>query len=89
MRVFGREDAAETALQLAGVDVVLNCAGPFAATAEPLMKACIDQGIHYLDITAEINVYRLSHWEKERRGPGRGANRLPGRSPCAACTRCC
>lgn len=60
MRVFGLADAAETAQQLAGVSVVLNCAGPFAATAEPLMKACIDQGIHYLDITAEINVYRLA-----------------------------
>lgn len=38
MRVFGLEDAAESALQLAGVGVVLNCAGPFAATAEPLIK---------------------------------------------------
>lgn len=24
------------------------------------MKACIQLGIHYLDITAEINVYRLA-----------------------------
>ncbi|WPB57160.1 saccharopine dehydrogenase family protein [Xylophilus sp. GOD-11R] len=45
---------------LNGVGIVLNCAGPFAHTAEPLMQACIASGAHYLDITAEINVYRLA-----------------------------
>lgn len=40
--------------------VLLNCAGPFARTAEPLMRACIKAGVHYLDITAEIGVYRLA-----------------------------
>ena len=45
---------------LRGVRVLLNCAGPFARTAEPLMRACIRSGVHYLDITAEINVYRLA-----------------------------
>ena len=60
MRVFSLEDKDELIRQLGGVSVVLNCAGPFAGTAESLMKACIAQGIHYLDITAEINVYRLA-----------------------------
>ena len=60
MRVFSLEDKSELSHQLEGVSVVLNCAGPFVGTAEPLMKACIAQGIHYLDITAEINVYRLA-----------------------------
>nr|WP_255631972.1 saccharopine dehydrogenase NADP-binding domain-containing protein [Rhodoferax sp. U2-2l] len=44
---------------MAGVCVLLDCAGPFANTSEPLMRACIEAGAHYLDITAEINVYRL------------------------------
>lgn len=43
---------------LKGAVPVLNCAGPFVRTAEPLMLACIKSGVHYLDITAEINVYR-------------------------------
>ncbi|MCZ4061061.1 saccharopine dehydrogenase NADP-binding domain-containing protein [Pantoea sp. LMR881] len=60
MRVFSLEDKGEVIRQLKGVSVVLNCAGPFAGTAESLMSACIAQGIHYLDITAEINVYRLA-----------------------------
>ncbi|VTU43062.1 saccharopine dehydrogenase family protein [Variovorax sp. RA8] len=51
-------DNVDDALQ--GISVLLNCAGPFAHTAEPLMRACIRAGIHYLDITAEINVYRLA-----------------------------
>lgn len=38
------------------VDVVCNCAGPFAATAEPLVDACIDTGTDYLDVTGEYRV---------------------------------
>lgn len=53
-------DAGTLAESLAGFSTVLNCAGPFAKTAEPLMCACIKAGAHYLDITAEINVYRLA-----------------------------
>lgn len=54
-RVF----TADTA-QLEGIDVLLNFAGPFAQTAAALMRACIANGTDYLDITAEINVYRLA-----------------------------
>ncbi|MBS7779296.1 saccharopine dehydrogenase NADP-binding domain-containing protein [Acidovorax sp. CCYZU-2555] len=58
-RVFQADtDAAVQALN--GAHVLLNCAGPFAQTAEPLMRACIAAGVHYLDITAEIGVYRLA-----------------------------
>ena len=35
------------------VDVVLNCAGPFEATAEPLLDACLETGVDYLDVTGE------------------------------------
>ncbi|MEJ2801672.1 saccharopine dehydrogenase NADP-binding domain-containing protein [Comamonadaceae bacterium PP-2] len=54
------DDAQALVHALDGVGVVLNCAGPFARTAEPLMRACMASGAHYLDITAEINVYRLA-----------------------------
>lgn len=57
-RVFSLDEPLSTALE--GVDVLLNCAGPFALTAQPLMHACIEAGVSYLDITAEINVYRLA-----------------------------
>ncbi|MEO5955111.1 MAG: saccharopine dehydrogenase NADP-binding domain-containing protein [Nitrospiraceae bacterium] len=53
-------DAGNLAKSLGGVSVLVNCAGPFAKTAQPLMRACVEAGAHYLDITAEINVYRLA-----------------------------
>ncbi|TWE05784.1 short subunit dehydrogenase-like uncharacterized protein [Pseudomonas sp. AG1028] len=57
-RVFGA--AAQAAEALDGVDVLLNFAGPFAQTAEALMRACMQADVDYLDITAEINAYRLA-----------------------------
>ncbi|GAA3919141.1 saccharopine dehydrogenase [Actinoplanes auranticolor] len=37
-------------------DAVINCAGPFAATAAPAIEAAIRAGIAYLDVTAELEV---------------------------------
>jgi short subunit dehydrogenase-like uncharacterized protein len=36
--------------------VVLNAAGPFAATAPALVEACLRTRAHYLDITGEVSV---------------------------------
>ncbi|WP_460949809.1 saccharopine dehydrogenase family protein [Pseudomonas marginalis] len=74
-RVF--DTGAVTDTDLSGIAVLLNFAGPFAQTAEPLIHACIKAGVDYLDITAEINVYRLA----ERLGVQAAANQvmlLPG-----------
>lgn len=48
----GRAFAAD-APDLAGVGLVLNCAGPFADTALPLAHAALAAGAHYVDIAAE------------------------------------
>jgi short subunit dehydrogenase-like uncharacterized protein len=56
-RVFGLEDASAVAEQLRGVDLVLHCAGPFSATAAPMIAACLQAKAHYLDITGEIGVF--------------------------------
>ncbi|NBH08523.1 saccharopine dehydrogenase NADP-binding domain-containing protein, partial [Amycolatopsis sp. SID8362] len=39
---------------LDGVAAVINCAGPFAATALPLASAAIRAGVPYVDVAAEI-----------------------------------
>jgi short subunit dehydrogenase-like uncharacterized protein len=39
-----------------GADAVINCAGPFAATAAPVIDSAIHAGIPYLDVTAELEV---------------------------------
>lgn len=48
-------DALRKALD--GVRVVLHAAGPFSATSEPMLDACLETGTSYLDITGEIDVF--------------------------------
>jgi short subunit dehydrogenase-like uncharacterized protein len=57
-RAFDLTNARAIDRALTGVGVVLNCAGPFKYTAEPLARACLRAGAHYLDITGEIPVYQ-------------------------------
>lgn len=59
-RVFSLDDPAHVQKMLEGVRVVLNCAGPFAYTAEKMIRACIASDAHYLDITGEIAVIELA-----------------------------
>lgn len=60
-RVFELSDANEIARNLEGVDLLLNCAGPFSRTAAPMLEACLERKAHYLDITGEIDVFALCH----------------------------
>ena len=59
-RCFGLDDAAQTARQIEGHFIVLNCAGPFSATARPMIEACLRARAHYLDITGEIAVFEFA-----------------------------
>ncbi|KKC27923.1 membrane protein [Sphingomonas sp. SRS2] len=59
-RLFTVDDLAADRSALDDITVLLNCAGPFLRTAEPLMRACIAAGVHYLDIAAELDSYRLA-----------------------------
>lgn len=59
-RVFGLDHETEVLESLAEMDLVLNCAGPFSQTAEPMMLACLQTKTHYLDITGEIDVFELA-----------------------------
>lgn len=45
---------------LEGINLVLHAAGPFSITAEPMRKACLAVGAHYLDITGEVGVFEDS-----------------------------
>jgi short subunit dehydrogenase-like uncharacterized protein len=75
--VFGVDDPAALRAGLNGYAVVLNCAGPFARTAQPIIEACIDSGVHYLDITAEYKVYALAE-ASAARASAAGVMLLPG-----------
>lgn len=47
------DDASSLDRALQGAKAVINCAGPFLDTAEPVAAAALRAGIHYLDVTAE------------------------------------
>ena len=76
-RVFELNDAHEIERNLDGVQLVLNCAGPFSQTCEPLLDACLRQRIHYLDITGEIDVFALCH-RTQKRAVHAGSVVMPG-----------
>lgn len=59
-RVFALDDITVIDRSLGDVGVFLNCAGPFARTADVLMRAGIRNGVHYLDVAAELDGYRLA-----------------------------
>lgn len=83
-RIFTIEDQTATLVAVQDAKLVLNCAGPFAATAGRMMQACLALHVHYLDITGEIDVFELAHslHDKARRAgivlcPGVGFDVVP------------
>ena len=59
--VFDLDDKAALNKALEGVSIVLHCAGPFSATSQPMLEACLEKACHYLDITGEISVFANAH----------------------------
>jgi short subunit dehydrogenase-like uncharacterized protein len=59
--VFSLDKPPDIVAALEGIGLVLNCAGPFSKTANPLMQACLVAKTHYLDITSEIDVLEGAH----------------------------
>ena len=64
--VFDLDNMAATNEALKGVCVVLHCAGPFSATSQAMIDACLENACHYLDITGEISVFANAHRQSDR-----------------------
>ncbi|WP_029620504.1 saccharopine dehydrogenase NADP-binding domain-containing protein [Pseudorhizobium marinum] len=77
IRLFSLDDADAVATGLDGISVLLNAAGPFANTAEPLISAAIRAGVHYLDFSAELDTYREA-LALDARARAAGVMLLPG-----------
>lgn len=75
--VFNLDSAEQVTSALKGVSVLLNCAGPFYRTAGPLIAQCLRSGVHYLDIAAELDSYRIAG-ERDREAREAGVMLLPG-----------
>jgi short subunit dehydrogenase-like uncharacterized protein len=76
-RVFDLAERGAINRALSDVSVLLNCAGPYLRTAKPLMDASITSGVHYLDIAAELDSYRLAE-EYDRQAAAAQIMLLPG-----------
>ncbi len=70
-RIFSLDVSRLAAEGLAGISVVLHCAGPFSRTSRPMTDACLKTRTHYLDITGEASVFEaLAARDAEARGAG-------------------
>ncbi|KAI3322700.1 Saccharopine dehydrogenase-domain-containing protein [Xylariaceae sp. AK1471] len=76
-QVFDVEDNRRVDSALTDVRVLLNCAGPFIHTAGPLADACIRNGVHYLDVSAELESYKLME-ERDKAAIEANVMLLPG-----------
>ncbi|HVE72867.1 MAG TPA: saccharopine dehydrogenase NADP-binding domain-containing protein [Thermoanaerobaculia bacterium] len=63
--------------ELEGVRLVLHCAGPFSHTSAPMVRACLESRVHYLDITGEIAVFEAV-FRRDAEAKERGIVLLPG-----------
>jgi short subunit dehydrogenase-like uncharacterized protein len=88
-RAFDLSNRRELDTSVKDVAAVLCAAGPFSATSRPMADACIRNGVHYLDITGEIDVFEAlaaRDAEAKRAGvmllPGMGFDVVP--SDCLA-----
>jgi short subunit dehydrogenase-like uncharacterized protein len=65
-RVVDSDDAAALQEALVDVELLLNAAGPFLHTATALSEACLSVGVHYLDISNELQVFRSLYGLNDR-----------------------
>jgi short subunit dehydrogenase-like uncharacterized protein len=77
MAVAELEDARGLRQALEGHALVLHAAGPFVQTSLPMMKACLEVGAHYLDITGEIPVFEQT-FAHDAQARHRGVALIPG-----------
>jgi short subunit dehydrogenase-like uncharacterized protein len=86
-RTVSLADPAALRAALAGVDLVLNAAGPFVHTAAPLAAACLDAGVHYLDIGNELQVF-AALYDLDERARRAGVAVIPGTGFGVVATNC-
>jgi short subunit dehydrogenase-like uncharacterized protein len=89
-RAVPLDDAQELRAAIRGCSLVVHAAGPFIHTSAPMVQACLDEQVSYLDITGEPEVFKAvyaRHHEAKERGvalmPGVGFDVIPSNCLCA------
>ncbi len=57
--LFELDDPEAVKSALSNVKLVLHCAGPFNFTSKQMIEACLEKGVHYLDINGDITVFEM------------------------------
>ncbi|MFE5678258.1 saccharopine dehydrogenase NADP-binding domain-containing protein [Streptomyces erythrochromogenes] len=71
------DDAGALDRALAGAAAVVNCAGPFAVTAGPVVGAALRAGIPYLDVAAELEANVATFADHARAAAASGTPVVP------------
>ncbi len=76
-RAFSLDSINDISPNLEDISLVIHCAGPFQYTAPNMVLACLEKGVHYTDITGEIDVFE---WiaQKDKEAKEKGVMLLPG-----------
>ena len=57
--IIDLNNKAELETALSTVKLVLHAAGPYAYTAKQMIEACLQTGVHYIDINGDIAVFEM------------------------------
>lgn len=58
-RIIDLDNTAALQKALSEVKLVLHAAGPYAYTAKQMIEACLQTGVHYIDINGDIAVFEM------------------------------
>ena len=58
-RIFDLDDKNVLETVLKEVKLVVHAAGPFLYTAKQMVEACLQTGVHYIDINGDISVFEM------------------------------
>ncbi|CAH0991097.1 hypothetical protein SIN8267_01198 [Sinobacterium norvegicum] len=76
-RIFDLDNSADSIAALSDIHSVVHCAGPFSATSEAMVDACLASHTHYIDITGEIPVFERIN-QRHNEALAAGITLLPG-----------
>lgn len=71
------DDAASLDAMLEGVEVLINCAGPFTDVGLPVVAAAVRNGVHYFDTTGEQSFMRQVRQDFDAKARARGVVLAP------------
>ncbi len=58
-RIIDLDDTEQLQKALSEVRLVLHAAGPYVYTAKQMIEACLQTGVHYIDINGDISVFEM------------------------------